>query len=199
VSVHAVIIDSGGANLASLQFAFERLGAQTHVTADAAAIISAPRVILPGVGSAGDAMSRLRKSGIADLLPSLRQPVLGICLGMQLLFERSEEGTTECLGILPDTVKRLLPVSGRPVPHMGWNQLAPTREDPLLEGIARDDYVYFVHSYAVPVSDLTLASTDYGEPLSAMVRRANFWGTQFHPERSAEVGARVLANFLRLG
>jgi imidazole glycerol-phosphate synthase subunit HisH len=199
VSVHVVIIDSGGANLASLQFAFERLGAQTHVTADAAAIISAPRVILPGVGSAGDAMSRLRKRGIAALLPSLTQPVLGICLGMQLLFERSEEGATDCLGILPDAVKRLLPVAGRPVPHMGWNQLAPTREDPLLEGIARDDYVYFVHSYAVPVSDLTLASADYGEPLSAIVRRANFWGTQFHPERSAEVGARVLANFLRLG
>jgi imidazole glycerol-phosphate synthase subunit HisH len=199
VTVHAVIIDSGGANLASLQFAFERLGAQTHVSADAAAISSAPRVILPGVGSAGDAMRRLRKRGIADLLPTLTQPVLGICLGMQLLFEHSEEGATDCLGILPDSVKRLLPVAGRPVPHMGWNQLTPTREDPLLEGIARDAYVYFVHSYAVPVSDLTLASADYGEPLSAIVRRANFWGTQFHPERSAEVGARVLANFLRLG
>jgi glutamine amidotransferase len=199
VTVHAVIIDSGGANLASLQFAFERLGAQTHVSADAAAISSAPRVILPGVGSAGDAMRRLRKRGIADLLPTLTQPVLGICLGMQLLFEHSEEGATDCLGILPDTVKRLVPVAGRPVPHMGWNQLAPTREDPLLEGIARDDYVYFVHSYAVPVSDLTLASADYGKPLSAIVRRANFWGTQFHPERSAGVGARVLANFLRLG
>jgi glutamine amidotransferase len=199
VSAHAVIIDSGGANLASLQFAFERLGAETHVTADAAAISSAPRVILPGVGCAADAMRRLRERGIADLLPSLKQPVLGICLGMQLLFERSEEGATDCLGILPDTVKRLLPVTGRPVPHMGWNQLTPSREDPLLEGIARDDYVYFVHSYAVPVSDLTLASADYGEPLSAIVRRANFWGTQFHPERSARVGARLLANFLRLG
>ena len=194
----AVIIDSGGANLASLQFAFERLGAQTHVTADAAEIRSAPRVILPGVGSAADAMARLRNNHVAELLPSLTQPVLGICLGMQLLFARSEEGETECLGILPDSVKRLQPIDGRPVPHMGWNQLAPVREDPLLDGIAPNDYVYFVHSFAAPVSDVTLASTDYGTTLSAIVRRGNFWGTQFHPERSAHVGARVLANFLKL-
>ena len=193
-----VIIDSGGANLASLQFAFERLGAKTRVSADAAEITSATRVILPGVGSAGDAMARLRKNGVADLLPSLTQPVLGICLGMQLLFERSEEGNTDCLGILPDEVKRLQPAQGRPVPHMGWNQLSPVREDPLLEGISADDYVYFVHSFAVPVSDMTLASADYGIALSAIVRRGNFWGTQFHPERSAHTGARVLANFLRL-
>jgi imidazole glycerol-phosphate synthase subunit HisH len=196
--VDAVIIDSGGANLASLQFAFERLGAKTHVTADAADIRSAPRVILPGVGSAADAMARLRNNRVADLLPSLTQPVLGICLGMQLLFERSEEGETECLGILPDSVRRLQPKDGRPVPHMGWNQLAPLREDPLLDGIAVNDYVYFVHSFAAPVSDMTLASADYGTTLSAIVRRGNFWGTQFHPERSAHVGARVLANFLKL-
>lgn len=194
----AVIIDSGGANLASLQFAFERLGAQTRVSADAAEIRSAPRVILPGVGSAGDAMARLRNNHVADLLPSLTQPVLGICLGMQLLFERSEEGETACLGILPDSVRRLQPMAGRPVPHMGWNQLSPVREDPLLDGIAPNDYVYFVHSFAAPVSDVTLASADYGIPLSAIVRRGNFWGTQFHPERSARVGARVLANFLKL-
>jgi imidazole glycerol-phosphate synthase subunit HisH len=196
--VDTVIIDSGGANLASLQFAFERLGAKTRVSAEAAEITSAARVILPGVGSAGDAMARLRKNGVADLLPSLTQPVLGICLGMQLLFERSEEGNTDCLGIIPDEVKRLQPAQGRPVPHMGWNQLSPVREDPLLEGISADDYVYFVHSFAVPVSDMTLASADYGIALSAIVRRGNFWGTQFHPERSAQTGARVLANFLRL-
>jgi imidazole glycerol-phosphate synthase subunit HisH len=196
--VDAVIIDSGGANLASLRFAFERLGAETRVTADAAEIKAAPRVILPGVGSAGDAMTRLRKNGVADLLPSLTQPVLGICLGMQLLFERSEEGETECLGILPYEVERLQPSDGRPVPHMGWNQLSPVRPDPILEGIAPNDYVYFVHSFAVPLADVTLASTHYGTALSAIVRRGNFWGTQFHPERSARVGARVLANFLRL-
>jgi glutamine amidotransferase len=196
--VDTVIIDSGGANLASLQFAFERLGAKTHVTADAAEITSAARVILPGVGSAADAMTRLRKNGVAELLPSLTQPVLGICLGMQLLFERSEEGDTDCLGILPDQVKRLQAARGRPVPHMGWNQLSPVREDPLLEGISADDYVYFVHSFAVALSDMTVASADYGITLSAIVRRDNFWGTQFHPERSAQTGARLLANFLRL-
>jgi len=194
----AVIIDSGGANLASLQFAFERLGARTQVTTDAGAIKSAARVVLPGVGAAADAMQRLRAAGVAALLPTLTQPVLGICLGMQLLFERSEEGSTQCLGILPETVRRLQPAPGRPVPHMGWNQLNPLRDDPILEGIARNDYVYFVHSYAVPLAPVTLATADYGIPVSAIVRRGNFWGAQFHPERSAETGARLLANFLRL-
>jgi len=193
-----VIIDSGGANLASLQFAFERLGASTRVSSDANTIRQARRVILPGVGAAGDAMQRLRNSGVAELLPTLTQPVLGICLGMQLLFSRSEEGSTDCLGILPETVRRLQPSRGLPVPHMGWNQLVPLSEDPILEGITRDDYVYFVHSYAVPVSAVTLATTDYGIPVSAVVRKDNFWGAQFHPERSAGTGARLLANFLRL-
>jgi glutamine amidotransferase len=196
--IDAVIIDSGGANLASLQFAFERLGARAHVSSDARTITSASRVILPGVGAAGDAMQRLRNAGLAALLPSLRQPVLGICLGMQLLFQRSEEGSTDCLGILPETVRRLQPARGLPVPHMGWNQLNPLRDDPLLEGIAPNDYVYFVHSYAAPVSAITLATADYGIPVSAIVRKGNFWGAQFHPERSAGTGARVLANFLRL-
>jgi imidazole glycerol-phosphate synthase subunit HisH len=196
--MEAVIIDSGGANLASLQFAFERLGAKTHVTSDASTITSAPRVVLPGVGAAADAMQRLRNCGVAELLPALEQPVLGICLGMQLLFSRSEEGSTDCLGILPQTVRRLQPSPGLPVPHMGWNQLAALRDDPILEGIAPNEWVYFVHSYAVPVSSNTLATTDYGIAVSAVVRKANFWGAQFHPERSAVTGARLLANFLRL-
>lgn len=194
----AVIIDSGGANLASLQFALERLGARAHVTSDVNAITTAPRVILPGVGAAADAMQRLHHYGLARVLPTLTQPVLGICLGMQLLFRHSEEGSTDCLAILPETVRRLRPAPGLPVPHMGWNQLAPVREDPILEGIAANDYVYFVHSYAVPACDITLATSDYGIPVSAVVRRDNFWGTQFHPERSGATGARVLANFLRL-
>jgi glutamine amidotransferase len=197
-SIDTVIIDSGGANLASLQFAFERLGARTHVTTNADEIAAATRVILPGVGAAADAMQRLRNSGVAALLPRLTQPVLGICLGMQLLFQHSEEGSTDGLGILPETVRRLRPAPGLPVPHMGWNQLAPVRDDPLLEGITPDEYVYFVHSYAAPVSSMTLATADYGIPVSAVVRKGNFWGTQFHPERSAATGARVLANFLEL-
>jgi imidazole glycerol-phosphate synthase subunit HisH len=196
--METVIIDSGGANLASLQFALERLGARATVTADARAIAAAPRVVLPGVGSAPDAMQRLQRSGLAQLLPTLRQPVLGICLGMQLLFERSAEGMTPCLGILPGTAQRLQAVPGRPVPHMGWNQLTPTRTDPLLAGIAPGEYFYFVHSYAVPTSDVTLAHVHYGEPVSAVVRRGNFWGAQFHPERSASAGARLLDNFLGL-
>ena len=194
----AVIVDSGGANLASLQFAFERLGARTRVSNDAQLIRSAPRVVLPGVGSAKDAMQRLRGSSVATILPTLTQPVLGICLGMQLLFGASEEGPTDCLGILAGTVRRLRPAPGRPVPHMGWNQIEPVRADPLLEGVARNDYVYFVHSFAAPESDVTLATTDYGMAVSAVVRRGNFWGTQFHPERSAETGGRILRNFLSL-
>ena len=194
----AVIIDSGGANLASLQFAFGRLGARAHISSDPQTIGSAPRVVLPGVGSAGDAMHRLRQSSLADLLPSLTQPVLGICLGMQLLFRHSEEGPTDCLDILPDTVRRLEAVRGRPVPHMGWNQIVPSGDDPLLEGVVRNAYVYFVHSFAAAPSNTTVATTDYGEALSAAVRHRNFWGTQFHPERSAETGARILRNFLSL-
>jgi glutamine amidotransferase len=194
----AVIIDSGGANLASLQFAFERLGARTRVTTDAATIRCAPRVILPGVGAAANAMQRLRDSGVAALLPSLKQPVLGICLGMQLLFQHSEEGATDCLGVIPETVRRLRPAPGLPVPHMGWNQLGALRDDPLLAGIEAGEHVYFVHGYAATVSPFTLATTDYGTAVSAVVRRGNFWGTQFHPERSARTGARILGNFLGL-
>ncbi len=193
-----VIIDSGGANLASLQFALERLDARAVVSNDPKEIAQAPRVILPGVGSASDAMTRLRAPGLHEVLPTLKQPVLGICLGMQLLFARSEEGPTECLGIIPDTVRLLKAEPGRPVPHMGWNQLTALRADPLLESIAENDYVYFVHSYAAAVSEITLAATDYGSQVSAVVRRGNFWGTQFHPERSGPTGAKLLANFLRL-
>ena len=196
--MNTVIIDSGGANLASLEYAFERLGAKAQVTAQADQIAQADRVVLPGVGCAADAMERLRRTGIARLLPCLTQPVLGICLGMQLLFERSAEGSTECLAILPGEVRSLKAAPGLPVPHMGWNQLEAWRPDPLLEGLTPGDYFYFVHGYAVPVGDKTVAPVDYGDPISAVVRHENFWGVQFHPERSAASGARLLANFLTL-
>jgi glutamine amidotransferase len=199
VSLDVAIIDSGGANLASLQFALERLGAVSVVTNDLEQITAAPRVLLPGVGSALAAMQRLQASGVAAHLPQLKQPVLGICLGMQLLFLKSEEGPAQCLGILPQTVRKLEPKQGRPVPHMGWNRLHVVREDPLLDGVAQGEHLYFVHSYAAPVSQTTLATCDYGVPIAAVVRKENFWGTQFHPERSTRVGARILANFLRLG
>jgi glutamine amidotransferase len=196
--IDVVIVDSGGANLASLQFALERLGARSLVSADGETIRRAPRVLLPGVGSAQDAMARLRATGLDAVLPELRQPVLGICLGMQLLYRSSEEGNTPCLGVLPATVHRLEPALGRPVPHMGWNRIRACRDVPLLEGLEDGEHLYFVHSFAAPVTPDTAAVTDYGTDLTAVVQRNNFSGTQFHPERSGKAGARVLHNFLRL-
>ncbi len=192
------IIDSGGANLASLQFALERLGATSVVSSDAAQIHAARKVLLPGVGAAGDAMARLRAAGLDQAIPQLRQPLLGICLGMQLLFAGSEEGDTTCLGIIEGRVRRIPGSSALPVPHMGWNNFSILRDDPLLRGFGSEDFVYFVHGYAAVVGAHTLASTEYGAPFSAIVRRDNFWGVQFHPERSAGVGARLLQNFLEL-
>jgi imidazole glycerol-phosphate synthase subunit HisH len=198
-----VVIDSGGANLASLLFALERLGAEAEVSTDAGRIRSASHVLLPGVGAAHDAMRRLAAAGLTQVIPDLRQPVLGICLGMQLLYDESEEVRTgqthtPCLGIVPGRVARLTAAYDQPVPHMGWNQLEPQRDDALLSGISPSDYVYFVHSYAAPVSDKTLAATDYGVRFTSVVRHRNFRGMQFHPERSARVGARLLGNFLSL-
>jgi glutamine amidotransferase len=192
------IIDSGGANLASLRYALERLGARSIVSSDAEVIARAPRVLLPGVGAAGNAMQRLRVQRLDTLIPRLTAPLLGICLGMQLLFSHSAEGDTACLGVLDGTVERLRSQPGRPVPHMGWNTLEVRHPDPLLDGLVAADHVYFVHSFAVPPGPSTLAATDYGGALSAVVRRGNFYGVQFHPERSSAAGARILRNFLAL-
>lgn len=193
-----VIIDSGGANIASLVYALERLGCAAHVSAEPDEIRAAARVILPGVGAAADAMTRLARHGLLDVIPRLTQPLLGICLGMQLLYERSAEGDTACLGVLPGAARRFSPGPGRPVPHMGWNSLQGLADHPLLAGLAEGDYAYFVHSYALPVGPDTLARCDYGGDFSAVAGRGNFLATQFHPERSARVGARLLANFLEL-
>ena len=198
MSVGIAIVDSGGANLASLELALQRLGTRPVVTNDAAQIQAATRVLLPGVGSAAAAMERLRTTGLLPVLSQLTQPVLGICLGMQLLFERTAEGAQPCLGVLRGVVQRIEPIDDLPVPHMGWNQLEIAAPDPLLHGVATGDYVYFVHSYAAAPAQHTLATTDYGVPLAAVVRRGNYWGTQFHPERSGTVGARILANFLEV-
>ena len=193
-----VIIDSGGANLASLQFALQRLGASSLVSNDAATIRGARRVLLPGVGAAADAMQRLRQFDLHRLLPTLTQPLLGICLGMQLLFTHSDEGNTACLDIIGGRVLKLPSTTALPVPHMGWNTCATLTRDALLQGIDGDDYLYFVHSYAALPGPDTLATVDYGQALTAIVRRSNFWGVQFHPERSAGVGARLLGNFLAI-
>lgn len=194
-----VIIDSGGANLASLAFAMERLGAPTRLARRPQDLEGAARAILPGVGAAGDAMARLAASGLDGAIRAFRRPLLGICLGMQLLFERSDEGDTPCLGLLPGRVTALLPAPGRPVPHMGWNTLEVLRPDPLLAGIGAADWMYFVHGYhlaARPDDPALLARTDYGLPLAAAVRRGGLMGVQFHPERSGAAGARLLRNFL---
>jgi glutamine amidotransferase len=190
------VVDGGGANIASLMFALERLGHHGLLTTDAATIRGADRVILPGVGAARAAMERLAAYGLDALLPTLTQPVLGICLGLQLLFEASEEDDTRCLGIIPGTVRRLPASPDLPVPHMGWNQLTVTRPVPLLEGIATGTHMYFVHSYAAAPGPATVATTDYGQPFTAVLAHGNFQACQFHPERSGSAGARVLANFL---
>jgi imidazole glycerol-phosphate synthase subunit HisH len=193
-----VIVDSGGANLASLQYAFERLGARVTITTDGAIIASAERVVLPGVGAAGHAMERLRAAGLTNVLRTLTQPVLGICLGLQLLAWHSNEGATRCLGVLSCAAYGIQPAPGRSVPHMGWNDLKRLVADPLLEGVSEGEFAYFAHSYALPITEHTLARCEYGGAFSAMMRRRNFWGTQFHPERSGKTGARVLENFLKL-
>jgi glutamine amidotransferase len=191
-----VLVDSGGTNIGSVSYALGRLGVEATLTTDASTICAAGHVILPGVGAAAPGMQRLRAAGLVEVLRALRQPVLGVCLGMQLLCEHSDEGNTECLGLVPGRVAKLSAAPGLRIPHMGWNTLEPLASAPLLVGIEPDAAVYFVHSYALPVQAGTLASSTHGAPFSAVVARDNFVGMQFHPERSGAAGARLLRNFL---
>ncbi len=190
------IIDSGGANIASLLFAFDRLQAKAVLTSDADEIRNAARVLLPGVGAAKDAMSRLTNAGLLDVIRELKQPVLGICLGMQLLSDGSEEEDVECLGIIPGTVKKLAATTDSPVPNMGWCSTSITAAHPVLEGIEDNSYFYYLHSYALPVSDHTLATAVHTDEFSAIIGHENFVAAQFHPERSSATGARLLKNFV---
>lgn len=195
------IIDSGGANIASVTFALERCGATGTLTTDPDIITSADKVILPGVGAAPVAMAQLQNAGLVDYIRRLTQPVLGICLGMQLLFERSEEGDTALLGLIPGKVGAFQPAPGLSIPHMGWNRLLPKADaaaNPLLKGIDDGAHVYFVHSYFAPILDDTVAACRYGVDFTALVAHGNFMGAQFHPERSGPIGARILQNFLEL-
>lgn len=188
-----VIVDVGCGNIGSVGIAFERFGLTPHATGDSAEIAAAGRVILPGVGAAGFAMREIRARGLADTIRSLAQPVLGICLGMQLLYEASDEEGTECLGLIPGRVRRLEPTAGHPVPHMGWSRLEVA--DAAI-GLSSGDYVYFAHGFAGDDGPATLARADYGGPIPAVVRSGNFTGAQFHPERSGAAGARFLEAWL---
>ncbi|MGI9237554.1 MAG: imidazole glycerol phosphate synthase subunit HisH [Woeseiaceae bacterium] len=190
------IIDSGGANISSIQFALERLGKTADLTNDAAVIRSAERVLLPGVGAAKDAMSRLHDAKLVEVIRGLKQPVLGICLGMQLLLDGSEEENVDCLGIVPGTAALLPSTPGYPVPNMGWCATTKTSEHSILDDISDDSYFYYLHSYALPVSEFTLATATHASEFSAIVGRDNFLAVQFHPERSSRVGAQLLDNFL---
>ncbi|MCL1498797.1 imidazole glycerol phosphate synthase subunit HisH [Xanthomonas nasturtii] len=192
------LIDAGGANLGSVRYALERLGVEARVVRDAAGLQGAQRVILPGVGAAPEAMSRLRAQGLVESLRQLQVPLIGICLGMQLLFEHSEEGDVDCLGLLPGIVRHMTPALGIRVPHMGWNQLVPMRESALLAGLPERASAYFVHGYAAPVTADTVAACDHGGLFTAVVQHGLRCGAQFHPERSADTGARILRNFLEM-
>lgn len=196
MSAPVAVIDAGGANLGSVRYALERLGATPRIVRDADGLRGAARVILPGVGAAAPAMRLLRDRGFADALPALDVPLLGICLGMQLLFQRSEEGDVDGLGLLPGVVRRMVPAPGLRVPHMGWNRLRLRRPSPLMAGIDDGAWAYFVHGYAVEPGADCVAEAEHGTALAAVVERGRVAGAQFHPERSGATGARLLRNFL---
>ncbi|MCG9714283.1 imidazole glycerol phosphate synthase subunit HisH [Shewanella insulae] len=196
-----IIIDTGCANLSSVRYAFERIGADVEVSDDIDKIKAATRVVLPGVGTARAAMQALKDKTLIDTICGLTQPVLGVCLGMQMLTRASQERgdkqrDCECLGLIDTNIERL-DSKGLPLPHMGWNQISPG-DHPLFAGVAEGSYVYFVHSYRAPLGDFTIAKCEYGEGFSAAIAKDNFMGVQFHPEKSAAVGATILKNFMKM-
>ena len=185
-------------NILSVDYALKRLGVEAVITADKEILQSADKVIFPGVGEAGTTMNHLKATGLDELIKNLRQPVFGICLGMQLMCRHSEEGEVDCLNIFDVDVKRFVPQKHEDkVPHMGWNTIGKTNSK-LFEGFTEEEFVYFVHSFYVPVCDFTAAETDYIHPFSAALHKDNFYATQFHPEKSGKTGERVLRNFLDL-
>ena len=201
-SANIVIIDTGCANLSSVRMAIERLGVTARVSKEAADIRAADKLILPGVGTAKAAMHNLQERGLVELIREAKQPLLGFCLGMQMLAQASEEhmggeSDIDCLGIVPGKVK-LMQVGDLRLPHMGWNQVEHDGSHPLFNGIPSGSYFYFVHSYALEVTTATLATCNYGGPFTAVVGKDNFFGAQFHPERSGKAGARLIQNFLEL-
>lgn len=191
------IVDYKMGNLRSVENALKRLGAEFTVTSDAAVIRSADRVLMPGVGNAAEAMENLRAASLIDVVRSLRRPVLGICVGMQVMCRHSEEGDVDCLNLFDARVKRFEPSADLKVPHMGWNTIG-NLESKLFKGIDGGEYVYFVHSYYPELCPDTIATSRHGVMFSAALKYENFYGTQFHPEKSGDVGERIIENFLRL-
>ena len=192
------VVKYNAGNIRSVDYALKRLGVEAVITADKEILQSADKVIFPGVGEAGTTMNHLKATGLDELIKNLRQPVFGICLGMQLMCRHSEEGEVDCLNIFDVDVKRFIPHKHEDkVPHMGWNTIGKTNSK-LFEGFTEEEFVYFVHSFYVPVCDFTAAETDYIHPFSAALHKDNFYATQFHPEKSGKTGERVLRNFLDL-
>lgn len=194
-----VIIKYNAGNICSVNFALKRLGVQAEITDDADMIRSADKVVFPGVGEATSTMEYLRQHGLDKLILSLRQPLLGICLGMQLMCRHSEEGNTDCLGIFDEDVKLFVPQSHTDkVPHMGWNEIEDLKGSLFHEEVNAGEFVYFVHSYFVPVNPFTVATANYIVPFSAAMEKDNFFATQFHPEKSGSTGEKILKNFLEI-
>ena len=191
------IIDYKAGNIKSVEAALQRLGCETILTKDPQTISAADKVIFPGVGHANAALEALKAAGLDTLIPSLTQPVLGICLGMQMMCRRSEEGDTPCLDIFDAEVVKFRPEHGEKIPHMGWNQISQLKS-PLFEGIPDGSFMYFVHSYMVPVFEHTAAKCGYAQDFSAAIARDNFYGCQFHPEKSGNIGLKILENFIKL-
>ncbi|PMH46748.1 imidazole glycerol phosphate synthase, glutamine amidotransferase subunit [Vibrio sp. 10N.286.49.B3] len=198
-----VIIDTGCSNVSSVKFAIERLGYDVVISKDAQIVLAADKLFLPGVGTASEAMNNLTERNLIDLVKQVEKPLLGICLGMQLLGKISEEKgqkadqIVECLGLCEGEVRKL-ETGDLPLPHMGWNTIKPQAEHPLFKDIPCESYFYFVHSFGMQVGDFTIASCEYGQPFTAALQAGNYYGVQFHPERSSKVGSQLIKNFLEL-
>ncbi|OBS97086.1 imidazole glycerol phosphate synthase, glutamine amidotransferase subunit [Vibrio tasmaniensis] len=198
-----VIIDTGCANVSSVKFAIERLGYAVEISKEPEVVLAADKLFLPGVGTASEAMKNLQERDLVSLVKQVEKPLLGICLGMQLLGKLSQEkgqkadALVECLGLCDGEV-RLLETGDLPLPHMGWNTVTATPNHALFKDIEEGEYFYFVHSFAMPVGDYTIAQCDYGNPFTAAVQSGNYYGVQFHPERSSKAGSKLIQNFLEL-
>lgn len=191
------IIDYNAGNVQSVLFAMQRLGVEAMLTSNPAEIRAADKVIFPGVGEANTTMAFLNETGLGEVIVGLQQPVLGICLGMQLMCQYSEENDTPCLGIFPQIVKKFVATQGEKIPHMGWNTFTPKGNDPLCHDL-KDPYVYFVHSYYVEPGPYSIGQTEYAQSFCSVIRKDNFWATQFHPEKSGKTGELLLTNFLNI-